>query len=238
MDKCNPHHPHNTSPPVPSKKDPTAPHDFDRKDLFTQHVRRMHVTTVYGPDGDAGMTKFEKTQAEEAVQQRCHIKVRDLPPETLCGFCNDGQIFERWDLRQEHVGRHLENYAGTVGDLDEAEDTELKDWLIGENLLRYHSRTGWRIVGLKGGVKYKQQTARQPRIIPRAMRAEPRNLPDADHGHNEEREDDDSGSSEEQIDGAESGRDNVSHDGAESEQMSYDSDDAEGEYAFDVDMEH
>ena len=48
-----------------------------------------------------------------------------------------------WDERMEHVGRHLAR-----GDKEEAEDIELRQWLIEEELLYWDKvNEQWRIQG-------------------------------------------------------------------------------------------
>lgn len=149
----------------------TGHNEFNRKDLFTQHVRRMH-----GPPVSA--TLAEKTAFDnslEEMRERCWVQLRRPPPRSTCGFCRckgrkdnagqsqqeqgqqqqqqlgdqsaDGQqqmIFEgdgAWDDRMEHVGRHLEN-----GDTEEKEDDGLRDWMVAERLLG-KEKDLWRVVG-------------------------------------------------------------------------------------------
>jgi hypothetical protein len=87
------------------------PNDFNRKDLFMQHVRRMHP--VESDKNGASSTKSDKRKAEDEVlneiARRCYRKLRDAPERSGCLFCE--ATFEgpnTWDERMEHVGRHLE----------------------------------------------------------------------------------------------------------------------------------
>ncbi|KAL8965460.1 MAG: hypothetical protein Q9183_003842, partial [Haloplaca sp. 2 TL-2023] len=133
--------------------------DFNRKDLFTSHLRRMHK-----PSASASRAEKEKwNKSCEDLARKCWMKVRDLPARSGCGFCiaaagasptsttnrlsvtsptmttNPLQqtpkatlpIFECWDERMEHVGRHLEK----MDPGPEAEDLELRDWMIKEGVL-------------------------------------------------------------------------------------------------------
>ncbi|KAL8939483.1 MAG: hypothetical protein Q9216_003335 [Gyalolechia sp. 2 TL-2023] len=126
--------------------------DFNRKDLFTQHIRRMH-----GPGSSAPRSTkdaFENTL--DAIRRRCWIPLRDSPPKSICGYCaphssrsngtssstgntSSSPAVRRtihfsgrgsWDDRMEHVGRHLERENPGF----EVEDGELRDWMVGEGL--------------------------------------------------------------------------------------------------------
>ncbi|OOF91559.1 hypothetical protein ASPCADRAFT_210921 [Aspergillus carbonarius ITEM 5010] len=109
--------------------------DFNRKDLFTQHQRRMHAPWVgrnrKHPENEKERDEFE--QSLEAVRARCWHEQRKPPSESRCGFC--GQHFtgaRSWNERMEHVGRHYEK-----GDAQyEAEDTLLRQWALEEDLIR------------------------------------------------------------------------------------------------------
>lgn len=134
-------------------KDVTSYNDFNRKDLFTQHVRRMH-----GPPPSA--SRVEKDSFDdslETIRERCWILLRDPPPHSRCGFCcNDdrelgdatetGVVFEgntSWDERMEHVGKHLEK--GEDISL-EREDVMLRDWMVHQDLMSREG-AGWKVVG-------------------------------------------------------------------------------------------
>jgi uncharacterized C2H2 Zn-finger protein len=86
---------------------------FNRKDLYTQHVRRMHAPAevkramknkkaVPMPEWDEQL----KNMQEAAQQERCQ-----LPSYMTCPVSNCGSEFRgktAWDDRMEHVARHLE----------------------------------------------------------------------------------------------------------------------------------
>lgn len=133
--------------------------DFNRKDLFTQHVRRMH-----GPPATAPRAEKDAFDVSlEATRERCWKPLRDPPPRSTCGFCCHGKdgdceadddptegkevVFEgtgAWDERMEHVGKHLEQ-----GETGEREDEGLRDWMVGEGLVG-KERGAWRVVGCGG----------------------------------------------------------------------------------------
>ena len=95
----------------PDNRDPhsrdSGYNDFNRKDLFTMHQRRMH-----SPWGVARQpTSEEKEGFEtslESVRQRCWRAKRQPPLRTTCGFC--GRVFE--DKLPVYAGIHLSNPPG------------------------------------------------------------------------------------------------------------------------------
>ncbi|KAJ5765982.1 uncharacterized protein N7511_003598 [Penicillium nucicola] len=113
------------------------PNDFNRKDLFTQHQRRMHApwrqTDRRRAPTDAEHGAFES--GLEQVQNRCWHRVRQPPPHSRCGFC--GECFSginSWDARMEHVGRHFERQDPAFSE-EEAEDMALREWGLTEGIL-------------------------------------------------------------------------------------------------------
>ena len=123
--------------------------EFNRKDLFTQHVRRMH-----DPNKRASKeVDFDFEGTLEATRQRCWRLLRDPPSCSACGFCapdpktKQPVVFSgpgSWDERMEHVGRHLEKCEK---DCNEEEDVVLRNWLIQEGLLEW-TNGGGKIVGV------------------------------------------------------------------------------------------
>ncbi|KAL8721151.1 MAG: hypothetical protein Q9225_002109 [Loekoesia sp. 1 TL-2023] len=131
--------------------------DFNRKDLFTQHLRRMH-----GPGSSASRpAKDNFDNGIDAIRRRCWIPLRDSPPKSICGYCAPHSsrspenaaarkpvVFSgkgSWDDRMEHVGRHLEKEDPG----SEVEDLELRDWMVKERLVvKKHGR--YVVAGLNG----------------------------------------------------------------------------------------
>jgi hypothetical protein len=114
--------------------------DFNRKDLFTQHCRRMHAPWSSTRRGEDGVSKKEKDNFEkqlEAIRARCWVDRRRAPHKTKCGFCGqkfvDGKESKGWDERMEHVGRHFER-DGAKSE-DEAVDDGLRQWAVNEGLV-------------------------------------------------------------------------------------------------------
>ncbi|EGO61417.1 hypothetical protein NEUTE1DRAFT_77420 [Neurospora tetrasperma FGSC 2508] len=114
---------------------------FNRKDLYTQHVRRMHLPSHLTPflrkeSSPAGSNKSSSsssssalTQTNETTQQelniyiatlqsRAQIKRCALPTYMRCPVPSCPQPpfkgTEAWDQRMEHVAKHLESYAAAT----------------------------------------------------------------------------------------------------------------------------
>ncbi|KAL2110693.1 hypothetical protein VUR80DRAFT_858 [Thermomyces stellatus] len=91
---------------------------FNRKDLFTQHVRRMHVPDMYKdvvarkehhPDWDRMLRRMQ----ENAERKRC-----ELPTYMECpapGCVAEFRGANAWDDRMEHVAKHLDG-SGSPGE--------------------------------------------------------------------------------------------------------------------------
>ena len=96
---------------------------FNRKDLYTQHLRRMHtplhvkklmkqVKAAVKPPSHPAITDWEsrlKELQEGGIRPRCR-----LPDFMMCpvpGCASDFRGNNAWDERMEHVARHLEGAA-------------------------------------------------------------------------------------------------------------------------------
>ena len=119
--------------------------DFNRKDLFTQHQRRMHSPWVTRnskqPVTSEERQAFEETL--EGVRDRCWQQQRAAPEHSRCGFC--GHQFSghlSWNDRMEHVGRHFEK--GDFHPHSEQEDPALRQWAIEEGVIE-SLRGQWRL---------------------------------------------------------------------------------------------
>ncbi|KAK1142768.1 hypothetical protein N8T08_007400 [Aspergillus melleus] len=122
--------------------------DFNRKDLFTQHQRRMHAPWVKRnrkqPVTEEERHEFELTL--DVVRARCWHEQRTAPPHSQCGFC--GQEFagpRSWNERMEHVGRHYEKRDVSLE--AEAEDPALRDWAIESGVVRL-AEGQWKLTSL------------------------------------------------------------------------------------------
>ncbi|RMZ90172.1 hypothetical protein DV736_g2583, partial [Chaetothyriales sp. CBS 134916] len=115
--------------------------DFNRKDLFTQHHRRMHKpetgpgsgTFTPGQESSADWKAFEDSL--EGVRQRCWVERRKPPQRSTCGFC--GRVFEgegSWNERMEHVGGHFSR--DVIEAKEEREDEDLTNWALQEGIIK------------------------------------------------------------------------------------------------------
>jgi hypothetical protein len=143
--------------------------DFNRKDLFTQHLRRMHAPyqqakeeEEFGPlRGSEGTATSATTIAVSSmlqlteeqildIQKRCYTILRAPPQQSNCVFCS--RVFagpSSWEERLEHVGGHLErDRKNNLLCLDASawrEDPALLDYLLREGIVDRDSRGAWRI---------------------------------------------------------------------------------------------
>lgn len=115
---------------------PTLPNGaiFNRKDLYTQHLRRMHV-----PPNVKKQVKQKKPVPEwednvrsyqdQALRTRCHLPNRMDCPAPGCKVEFEGA--SAWDERMEHVAKHLDK-AGLGLELPISfggdHDTTLIEW--------------------------------------------------------------------------------------------------------------
>ena len=82
---------------------------FNRKDLFAQHLRRMHL-----PQGLSNFTKVKKDEWEKklaALQNEGRLKGRRLIEAVSCpvpGCSSKWNGTKAWDDRMEHVAHHYE----------------------------------------------------------------------------------------------------------------------------------
>ncbi|KAK5130690.1 hypothetical protein LTR16_001361 [Cryomyces antarcticus] len=151
----------------------SRPNDFNRKDLFIQHLRRMHCASLATVDSIARARRRRSPAAPSlstkrspssssappsdampdallaAASARCYRRLRAPPPQSSCLFCDS--TFSgagSWDLRMEHVGRHLEadRKAGTAGvaGAQWRVDDVLAAWLEAEGLV-VREGGGWRL---------------------------------------------------------------------------------------------
>ncbi|KAH8732858.1 hypothetical protein GQ44DRAFT_6915 [Phaeosphaeriaceae sp. PMI808] len=113
--------------------------DFNRKDLFTQHLRRMHAASK--EHRSRSQTEFPVNENNLSMHQaRCFQSLRTPPQSSNCLFCD--KIFvgqSSWEERMEHVGRHLEkDRKGNVDMLDISlwnKDSKLEGYLLEQGLI-------------------------------------------------------------------------------------------------------
>ncbi|KAL1635539.1 hypothetical protein SLS56_001590 [Neofusicoccum ribis] len=134
--------------------------DFNRKDLFAQHLRRMHMTpsSSAGTKGARSLSATKDAPVTEEnmadFQKKCYQKLRDPPPHSSCLFCT--RAFDgpgSWFERLEHVGRHFEKDRKPGAGVDTKvygierwrEDRALERWLCKEGLIEQDGRGEWQL---------------------------------------------------------------------------------------------
>ncbi|KFA81982.1 hypothetical protein S40288_04395 [Stachybotrys chartarum IBT 40288] len=128
--------------------------EFNRKDLFTQHLRRMHAPPQIKraiTKGDSRLQTEWDNQVKQ-LQQSCLVSRRLPPQKSACPNESCQSIFEgpsAWDEWTEHVGRHMEKGEGqTLG-----VDSLLAQWALDEGIIE-PAGNGYRLCaanGLVGG---------------------------------------------------------------------------------------
>ncbi|KAJ5765835.1 hypothetical protein N7520_005394 [Penicillium odoratum] len=119
-----------------SSPPPGQSNDFNRKDLFTQHHRRMHAPWLQsGRREPTGSEQSDFEAGLEEVRQRCWHGLRTPPLQSHCGFCREGFSGEgSWDVRMEHIGRHFEREDRRALGV-EREDLALREWGLEQGIL-------------------------------------------------------------------------------------------------------
>ena len=110
--------------------------EFNRKDLFTQHLRRMHAQfQVKRPGGKGdGKVQADWEQRVRDMQQSCLVTRRHPPQHSACPKSECQSIFEgpgAWDEWTEHVGRHMEKGEGARLGVDRL----LAKWALDEGII-------------------------------------------------------------------------------------------------------
>ena len=107
---------------------------FNRKDLYTQHLRRMHVpahlkSKVRSKTHVPEWEEQQRVHQDRAIRTRCQFPTHMRCPAPGCNVRFDGT--NAWDERMEHVAKHLEKAAaGTEPPVKFGGDTDgtLVDW--------------------------------------------------------------------------------------------------------------
>lgn len=127
------------------------PNEFNRKDLFTQHLRRMHMKPIAASQKSTSALELPVTEDNLGRhQERCYKMLREAPQQSSCLFC--ARRFEgpnSWDERMEHVGRHLEKEKKGESKqsalADWISDPTLEEWLREEGLIDRDGSGGWQL---------------------------------------------------------------------------------------------
>ena len=140
--------------------------DFNRKDLFTQHHRRMHTpwTPANKPPSKTVNEEFE--EGLEEVRLRCWRERRQGPKRSQCIFCHlrfEGE--SAWEERMEHIGKHFEKAEREKKDLGEGkEDPELRVWALEQGIAVDCGDRGCWLDGMQGSRRTEEElTASTPK---------------------------------------------------------------------------
>lgn len=110
--------------------------EFNRKDLFTQHLRRMHAPFAIKKSIAKGDSKLHNDWEShvKGMQISCLVTRREPPQHVACPRADCNKEFEghiAWDEWTEHVGRHMEKGDG----LQIGVDTLLAKWALKEGII-------------------------------------------------------------------------------------------------------
>jgi hypothetical protein len=125
--------------------------EFNRKDLFTQHLRRMHAPFAIKKaiaKGDSRLQQEWESHVKE-MQQSCLVVRRSPPQRSACPKPDCQSFFEgagSWDDWTEHVGRHMEK-----GEADRlGVDRLLARWALEEGIIERVGESQYRLSGSEG----------------------------------------------------------------------------------------
>ncbi|KHN95215.1 Zinc finger, C2H2-like protein [Metarhizium album ARSEF 1941] len=125
--------------------------EFNRKDLFTQHLRRMHAPLQIRravSQGDGQLQSNWDAQVKE-MQQSCLVTRRQPPQRASCPKPDCRKEFDgasAWDEWTEHVGRHMEKGEGPVLGADGL----LAQWALDEGIIELKGDGGYRLCAANG----------------------------------------------------------------------------------------
>lgn len=102
---------------------------YNRKDLFTSHLRRMHAPVAVKDGCTDNAWNAKVAQLHCSAKRTC----RKPPSKLICTVGECGAVFTgkaAWEDRMEHVGKHLEK-----GNLADQEDPYLMQWAAQEGII-------------------------------------------------------------------------------------------------------
>ncbi|PTB69748.1 hypothetical protein BBK36DRAFT_1111686 [Trichoderma citrinoviride] len=140
---------------------------FNRKDLYTQHIRRMHATvtgqgTTDYKGADARSDCMVKKMQEDALRIRCRLPTWMPCPVQSCDKAFTGA--NAWDERMEHVAQqHFDNAAAgrePPVEFGGPHDTVLTEWAQRSDIrIVKKTEAGWELCDpLKGDTEYRMAT--------------------------------------------------------------------------------
>ena len=122
--------------------------EFNRKDLFTQHLRRMHAPFAIKKaiaKGDSKLQLEWETHVKE-MQASCLVTRRCPPTQSACPKANCSNLFEgtgSWDDWTEHVGRHMEKGEASPLGIDRL----LAKWALDQGIIERKEDGEYRLCG-------------------------------------------------------------------------------------------
>lgn len=125
--------------------------EFNRKDLFTQHLRRMHAPFAIKKaiSKDDSKLQAEWDARVKEMQVNCLVTRRQPPQRSACPKPECQSVFEgpgSWDEWTEHVGRHMEKgEAGRLG-----VDRLLAEWALDEGIIERLEDGEYKLCGGNG----------------------------------------------------------------------------------------
>ncbi|KAK3301448.1 uncharacterized protein B0H64DRAFT_335148 [Chaetomium fimeti] len=125
--------------------------EFNRKDLFTQHLRRMHAPFAIKKALSKGDNKLQvewDTHVKD-MQTTCLVTRRQPPQRSACPKPDCQSVFEgpgSWDEWTEHVGRHMEKGEAHRMGVDQL----LAKWALDESIIEDHGDGEYRLCGGNG----------------------------------------------------------------------------------------
>ncbi|KAF7929700.1 hypothetical protein EAE99_004604 [Botrytis elliptica] len=132
--------------------------EFNRKDLFTQHLRRMHAPFEVKRKGKRNGEWEERVRV---LQRSCERSRREAPERLGCPVRGCAQRKEGlgvwfegrgcWDERMEHLGKHLESAAGEGGVMRQEDDGLFVEWAAEQKIIERGGRGEWILCAGKGG---------------------------------------------------------------------------------------
>ncbi|KAI0015133.1 hypothetical protein F4780DRAFT_116135 [Xylariomycetidae sp. FL0641] len=120
--------------------------EFNRKDLFTQHLRRMHAPFAIKKaiaKGDSKLQVEWETHVKD-MQQSCLVTRRRPPQRSACPKPDCASVFEgatSWDEWTEHVGRHMEKGESARLGVDRL----LAKWALDEGIIERKENGEYRL---------------------------------------------------------------------------------------------
>jgi hypothetical protein len=116
--------------------------EFNRRDLFIQHLRTMHEPlrdfwrTGRGVEWEEKVTEWNERLEEPEASRRDDKR---LPPSSLqCPVLSCGTVFhgpDCWDDRMEYVGKYLEEVVVAGSEIRQENDQLLIQWALWEGII-------------------------------------------------------------------------------------------------------